>query len=122
MLVKCNPLCKMSDGTTDASLDVESNNAMCNECGEVISHVSSYSKISMKANGDIIRAKNRKAFMFPCETCDNHVEATFSNSKLVGKNCQNEASSCKINVTKHMVNAIVETEKYLNKVEAHDGE
>ena len=92
MLVKCNPLCKLSDGTTDASLDVDSNNAVCNTCGEVVDHVSSYSKLSMKANGDILRAKNRKAFVFHCEACDLNVEAEFRGSRLSGKTCPNVGS------------------------------
>ena len=122
MLVKCNPLCKLSDGTTDASLDVDENNAVCNQCGEVISHVSSYSKLSMKSNGDVLRSKNRKAFVFPCSTCDKSVEAAFFESKLVGKACAEESFPCKINVTQHMVKAIRETADYLKKVEEHDSE
>ena len=120
MLVRCKPLCKMSDGTTDASLDVESNEVVCNECGETLPHVSKYSKLSMKTNGDILRSKNKKAFVFPCETCDKNVEAAIVDSKLVGKDCSDPNSACKINITKHMVRALQETESYLAKVEEHD--
>tara|TARA_Y100000287_G_scaffold171419_1_gene157849 strand:- start:4053 stop:4424 length:372 start_codon:yes stop_codon:yes gene_type:complete len=120
MLVRCKPLCKMSDGTTDASLDVDSNEAICNECGETLSHVSKYSKLSMKTNGDILRTKNKKAFMFPCETCDKSVEAAIVDSRLVGRDCGDPDSTCRINVTKHMIQAIQETEKYLTKVDEHD--
>lgn len=120
MLVKCNPLCKLSDGTTDASLDVDANEAVCNQCGEIVKHVSKYSKLSMKTNGDVLRSKNRKAFMFPCQTCDKQVEAAFVNSKLVGKGCSNGGEGCKINITEHMIKAIEETSLYLSKVEKHD--
>lgn len=119
MLVKCNPLCKLSDGTTDASLNVDTNEAVCNQCGDIVGHVSKYSKISMKTNGDILRSRNRKAFVFQCEGCDKHVETTFQGSMLVGKGCEN-TESCKINITKHMAKAIMETEAYLLKVEEHD--
>ena len=120
MLVKCNPLCKLSDGTTDASLDVDRNEAMCNECGEVIAHVSTYSKLSMKTNGDILRSKNKKAFVFYCQTHDDHVETAFVESRLVGKTCPDDGKQCKIDITEHMVKAISETTKYLSKVEEHD--
>ncbi len=120
MLVKCNPLCKMSDGTTDASLNVDTNEAMCNQCGEVVEHVSKYSKLSMKSNGDVLRSKKRKAFVFPCETCDEQVETEFRNSVLAGKGCSQEPGSCKINITTHMAKAIEETAVYLSKVEEHD--
>ena len=102
MIVRCNKLCKLSDGTTDASLDVESNNAICNECGEVLSGVSKYSKLSMKTTGDIIRSKKKKAFVFHCQTHDDHVETVFVNSRLVGKTCPDDGNSCMINVTKHI--------------------
>ena len=120
MIVRCNPKCKYSDGFTDASLDVDSDEVMCNECGEVIGGVSSYSKLSMKTNGDIIRSKNRKAFMFPCLTCDDNVEAHFVNGILVGKGCSMSQEGCKINVTEHMVKAIQETQRVLEKVQEND--
>jgi hypothetical protein len=118
MLVQCNlPKCNT---TVNALLNVDTDEVICGDCGGVITSVSKYSKLSMKTNGDIIRTKKKKAFVFPCETCETHVEATFVNSKLVGKSCQNEQNGCKINITEHMVKAIQETEKYLAKVEVHD--
>jgi len=122
MIVICNPKCKKSDGFTDASLDIDADDVICNECGEVLTGVSSYSKLSMKANGDIIRSKNRKAFMFPCQVCENNVEAQFLNGVLVGKECVNNQIGCKINVTKHMIVAIEETQKKLEKVEIDESE
>jgi ribosomal protein L34E len=122
MLVKCNALCKLSDGTTDASLDVETNEAMCNECGEVLSGVSEYSKLSMKMNGDIIRTKKKRAFVFHCQTCDDHVETMFSNSRLVGKVCPNLGEGCKINVTNHMARAIRDAQLQQEKLKENRDE
>ena len=79
MIVRCNPGCRLNDGMTSASLDVDSNQAICDECGIEIENVSSYSKLSMKKNGDVLRSKNRKAFVFPCQTCDESVEASIVN-------------------------------------------
>jgi hypothetical protein len=117
MLVQCNAKCQT---TVNASLDVDADEVICGDCGSVLSDVSKYSKLSMKTNGDILRSKNKKAFVFYCETHDDHVETTFLKSRLVGKTCPTDGESCKINVTKHMTKAIEETEKYLTKVEAHD--
>jgi hypothetical protein len=117
MLVQCNVKCQT---TVNASLDVDADEVICGECGSVLSDVSKYSKLSMKTNGDILRSKNKKAFVFYCETHDDHVETTFVKSRLVGKTCPEDGESCKINVTQHMVKAVEETSKYLSKVEKHD--
>jgi len=122
MIVRCNPKCRNSDGFTDGSLDVDTDEVMCNECGEVLKGISPYAKLSMKTIGGIIRSKKKKAFMFPCKTCDEHVEAQFVNGVLVGKSCTNNQDGCKINITEHMVKAIEETQKVLKKAEANDAE
>jgi len=115
MLVRCNVGCKLSDGMTDASLDVDSDSAICNECGETLDGVSSYAKLSMKKNGDILRSRKKKAFMFGCKACDETVEATFNNGVLVGKGCPNNMEGCKIDTTSHMVHAIAEVSR-VNKI------
>ena len=122
MIVRCNQKCRYSDGFTDGSLDVDTNDVMCNECGEVLSEVSSYTKLAMKANGDIVRSKKKKAFMFPCNTCENNVETQFVNGVLVGKVCENDQKGCQINITEHMIQAIEETQKTLKKTEVKDAE
>ena len=118
MLVHCsNSKCNTS---VNAMLDPDSNEVICGDCGEVIPGVSSYSKLSMKMNGDVLRSKNRKAFVFHCATCDKHVETTFKQSKLSGKLCDGSFGECKINITDHMKKAIQETGSYLSKVEEYD--
>jgi len=117
MLVQCNVKCQT---TVDASLDIDTNEVICGDCGSTLSDVSKYTKLSMKTNGDILRSKNKKAFVFYCKTHDDHVETAFVQSKLIGKTCPEDGRSCKINETEHMVRAIEETGKYLSKVEEHD--
>jgi hypothetical protein len=113
MLVRCNIGCRKSDGQTDASLDIESDIALCNTCGDKLGNISEYTKLSMKANGDIVRSINRKAFVFPCLSCDKSVEAEVKAGVLVGKLCPNDQSGCLLNTTEHMVHAIKATkEKY----------
>lgn len=111
MIVSCNQGCRKSDGFTNGSLDVESGEVICNECGEDLSSISEYAKLAMRANGDIIRSKKKKAFMFPCNTCDIDVEAQFVSGVLVGKACPKGGTGCRINTTEHMVKAIEETQR-----------
>lgn len=108
MLVRCNPKCKQSNGQTDCSLDVETNNAVCNTCGDILNDVSEFSKLAMKTNGDIIRNTKTKAFTFPCNTCDKKVQAALVNGIVVGKNCPNNRSGCQINISEPMVAAVKE--------------
>jgi hypothetical protein len=122
MILRCNQKCKFSDGVTDGSLDVDTDNVICNECGEIIEDVSLYSKLALKANGDILRSKNKKAFVFPCNTCEQDVETQFVNGILVGKECRNNQVGCQINITEHMIKAIEETQKVLSKTERDDAE
>ncbi len=110
MLVRCNSSCRKSNGQTDASLDVESDCIVCNTCGDTIDGLSDFCKISMKANGDIVRTKARKAFTFSCSGCNRMVEAKLSDGKLVGKLCSNDGKGCKINVTEAMMSAIASVE------------
>lgn len=106
MIIRCNPRCKMSDGTTDGLLDLETDKVMCSTCGDEIHGVASFTKTSMKMNGEVIRAKNKKAFVFGCVTCGKNVEAKVSGGVVVGKNCQQDEKGCKLNITKHMVVAL----------------
>ena len=122
MIIRCNPKCKYSDGFTYGSLDVDADEVLCNECGEIITEVSSYTKLAMKTTGNIIRSKKQKAFIFPCLTCEESVEAEFVSGILVGKGCSNNQEGCKINTTEHMVKAIEETQKVLRKVEDDESE
>ena len=120
MIVKCNLKCRESDGFTDGSLDVKNDDVICNNCGEVLSEVSSYTKLSMKVNGDIIRHKSSRAFMFPCNTCEKPVEAVVEAGLLIGRDCPNDGVGCKINITEHMVNAIEQINE-ASTLEGKDG-
>lgn len=102
MLLGCPKTCKLQKTTTDASLDIVSNEAVCNDCGEIIP-VSSFAKNSMKITGDVIKEK-KKAFLFDCNTCKNKVEAQKTNGRIVGKGC--ETNNCMLNITKAMRVAI----------------
>jgi hypothetical protein len=107
MLVTCPKTCKLGKSTTDASLDVTTNDAVCNDCGVVV-EISSFAKISMKNIGDVIKDK-KKAFIFDCKTCGQKAEAVKKSGKIVGKGCHQ--GNCMLNITKAMQVAIDHVKK-----------
>lgn len=104
MILRCNQGCKLSDGTTDGSLNLETNEVICNTCGDPLKGISDFAKISMKNIGDIKRVNKKKAFVFPCKTCNKNVETEVAAGKVFGKGCQQ--STCLINITEFMVKMI----------------
>ena len=105
MLVRCNQGCKLNGGMTECKLKMKTNEAICMECGDEVSHVSDFAKMSMKINKDIIKDNTKGSFVFKCKTCDENVSVTSKNSKLCGSECPTP-SKCLINTTESMKNAI----------------
>lgn len=117
MLVSCNAKCKKSDGTTEASLDVDRNEAVCKLCGEDITNISSFTKQSMRQNRDIITPA-KKAFMFECKNCNKKVETTIINGVAYGKDCKTK--NCTIVISDIMASAIEKVQPAIQKLEASD--
>ncbi len=120
MLVSCNTGCKKNGGTTDASLDLSSNEVICNVCGDKLPGISKFTKISMKNTGDVIKEK-RRAFTFECSYCDKRCEVEVKNHKSVGKNCQTK-DKCMFKITSAMKHAIAASSKTDKDEEVEDGE
>ncbi len=117
MLLNCNQGCKQGGGTTDCSIDIESDEVICNKCGDEVKNVNSFIKRTMKNNNDIVVVA-KKVFSFKCLTCNKAVEVEFLNENVKGKNCNKD---CKFNLTNYMLTAIKEIndnkedEKYEHK-------
>ena len=108
MIFACNKGCGNSTPTTEGKLDLETNEVVCTTCGVNLENVTKFAKTSMKMTKDVIK-KSKKAFMFPCLTCDVEVQAVMGEDKIVvGKNCPNDKKGCKINVSKCMRTVIGE--------------
>ena len=108
MLLSCNQRCKKSNWTTDASLDLDRNEVVCNKCGDDLKNVSEFTKQSMKRNKDIITVA-KKAFMFDCKNCNKKVETVIVNGVPLGKNCTTK--NCTILISEIMSSAIEKAEK-----------
>ena len=105
MNLNCNPKCKQI--TTSGALDPETNNVICNKCGDILTNVSDYTKTIMRQNKDVI-IKTKKAFEFKCRACGKDVETEIINGVPKGKGCHNE---CMINISEIMVGAIQQLPK-----------
>ena len=105
MLVFCDKECK---STSDASLDVDNNIVICNVCGGELEYITEFAKLSMKINGDIIKSKNRKAFVFMCKTHNKMTEVYYKDSRLKGRDCPDDGRMCLIDITESMKIAVKE--------------
>jgi hypothetical protein len=96
MLVNCKPGCIGKKITTNASLDVEQDEAVCTFCREVIP-VSKFVKMTMKHQGDLIANNNKKSFQFNCLTCKKKVQTKLEGNKPIGLGC---SGNCEFNISK----------------------
>lgn len=55
---------------TDAKLDIQSNEVICEECGNPISNITPFTKKALKSCGQILRGKNKEPFQALCQTCN----------------------------------------------------
>ena len=55
---------------TEAKLDVERNEVICEDCGNVIVNVTEYTKRTLKSVGQILRSKAKEAFLALCKNCN----------------------------------------------------
>ena len=105
MLINCKPGCTGKKVTTEAHLNVDTDEVICEYCGENL-EVSSFVKTSMKQRGDVVKTDNRKPFQFDCKTCNKQVETEVVKNKLRGIGCDSE---CKFNVSNFTLYAMKNT-------------
>lgn len=104
MLTSCHPKCKLKS-TTDASLDIEKDQVVCNYCGDALEHLSSYAKKSLKINGDIVKKKKGLAYSFKCLACKSDKQVSVVNDKICGRDCL-VTDNCNFNLSDYMIRTI----------------
>lgn len=109
MLVNCKPGCAGKKTTTTGLLDVDTDEVICEFCGEELA-VSSFVKRSMKYQGDILKKDKRKSFQFDCLTCNKNVQTEIKDDQLMGKEC--ELGTCKFNVSKFTIHGMKSLSQY----------
>jgi len=78
---------------TDALLDVETGEVICQECGKPIFGVSEYMKRTLKSGGQIVRKNEKKAFMVHCKSCNaNRILVLDKDNNTICKTCHNKVA------------------------------
>jgi hypothetical protein len=54
---------------SEAKLDRDTNEVICDECGNVIQGITSFMKKSLEATGQVTRSIKKQAFQTQCLTC-----------------------------------------------------
>ena len=103
MLIRCNRGCTKQNGTTTGCVDLDTNDVVCDYCGDTIDGISSFAKQSMISAGKVVKNDKRKAFQFDCLTCQKTVDAVLAAGELRGEGCDGE---CKFNVSSFAINAM----------------
>jgi len=103
MLLHCHS--RKCNTTRDHKLKVDSNEAICMDCGETNNLVSDFMKVAMKSSGDIYRAaQGRKAFMYKCPKC-----TVDRGVKIVDEKALCESCLQPLNLSAPMIEAIKAT-------------
>jgi len=105
MLVSCKQGCSGKKGSTNALIDLETDQVICESCGEEIA-VSPFTKSGMKQMGDFFRNTKKKPFQFDCETCSKNVAAELVDGEPRGAGCEKK---CKFNISKFALIAMQHT-------------
>jgi hypothetical protein len=105
--------------TTNALLNKETQEVLCEECGQPVVGISESMRRTLLSFGQIVRTESRKAFMMACRTCNANREVvlTTKNDTVCGV--------CKNPITVHsaMKQAIIEAGRKLSEqVEAAETE
>lgn len=101
MLLTCKPGCTGKKGTTTGSVDLSTDEVVCEYCGDNLP-VSKFAKQSMKSAGDVVKPK-KAAYRFKCETCVTMKEVEIISGVIKGISCKND---CKFNVSKFALTAM----------------
>lgn len=87
MLIMCNN--KKCSKTSNALLDTETMEVICQECGKPISNISEPMKRTLKSFGQVVRSE-RRAFTFACPNCRTNREIVLDqNNQTICKICYN---------------------------------
>jgi len=111
MLLHCHS--RKCNTTREHKLKVESNEAVCMDCGEINNMVSDFMKSAMHKAGDIYRSiKSKKAFTYKCPKC-----TVDRGVKIVDELALCESCGQQLNLSVPMIQAI-KTTASKNEVES----
>ena len=103
MIINCNKGCHINGGTTTARLNVDSQEVICDICGDSVLGISDFAKECMRTTGNVLKEREVKSFVFNCLECGKDVKTVLVGESPSGLGCDGD---CKINISEEMVNAI----------------
>jgi hypothetical protein len=101
VILNCKQGCKFNTQTT-GKLNLTTNEVVCDYCHEEINNISSYTKVTMKNLGFILKNKT-KSFEFLCNTCNTRKQVTLNGDNICGIGCN---KNCSFNMGKYFLHAI----------------
>lgn len=88
MLINCTT--KGCLKSSEAKLDTDTNIVYCEECGNGIPNVTSYTKKALKEIKQIIRSKGKEPFQTRCTNCNKNVSLYIKEDKTYCKECNTQ--------------------------------
>src|SRR5574337_230000 len=89
MLIQCNN--KGCHQQSNALLNPETLEVVCQECGKSINNISESMKRVLKSNGQVLKINEKKAFMMACKSCNANREVVVGdNNNIVCRICKSE--------------------------------
>jgi ribosomal protein L34E len=75
----------------EPSLDIETNEVICSECGKVITGITEFTKVQMKSMGQVKRnVGKRQAFSVKCQSCNKENPPLVKKGKIFCSLCSLE--------------------------------
>jgi len=85
MLINCTT--KGCLQQTEAKLNRDTGEVICDSCGNPISNITSFTKKALNSVGQVLRNQTKKAFQALCNQCKVHRELYIEGDKAYCKTC-----------------------------------
>ena len=99
MLIRCT--IKGCLQPTEAKLDKSTNEVICEECGGVVSGLTSFMKKSLESVGQVIKTSKKRPFQAYCTSCKKNESLTLKNKKAYCIECDSQ-----VVVSDHFLNGL----------------
>jgi len=88
MLITCTT--KGCMATSEAKLDRDSGEVICEDCGNPIAGITPFMKKSLESVGQVLRSKAKQAFQAACKTCNQNRTLYVKEDKAYCKVCNTQ--------------------------------
>lgn len=88
MLIACTTKGCLS--TTEAKLDRETGEVICEDCGNPITGITPFMRKSLESIGQVVRSKSKQAFQVLCKQCNQNRSLYMKEEKVYCKHCNTQ--------------------------------